>query len=1373
MNCPYPGLRPFNEEESIYFKGRETHIEKIVSLLEREKFLMLTGASGDGKSSLVYAGLIPQARAGFFKASYSKWLVADFRPERNPILNFAQALAHQLQLNTGFVEAKLKHGFSAAINLYTDSDFYINTELEVWKNLDDKEKRKRQVKAGNLLIIVDQFEELFTNPENFYQGAASDGAKLLINLIHETNRIAAEKNLPVFIVCTMRSDYIGNCSVFRGLPELIGKSHYFIPQLSREEIAHVIEEPAILSGSTITPRLKERLLYDIQEGVDVLPVLQHALHRVWNIADLEGSKEVDLIHYAKAAGMQGKELPEEDILPFNEWFQALPEYKKDFYTKTGLENVLNTHADELYEVSSESEKLQKDGSPLAKEEAQKIIRAAFTCLTRIDEAKAVRNRMSLGEIVEVINDPVIDLEIVSSVLEIYRKPGNTLLRPFVARSYSSIPAQKEDEINENTVLDITHEALIRNWGKLFRWVQEEQESIGTYNDFTLQLNYWLDSGKSEAYLLSIGQLEYFGNWKKKQNPTPGWIMKHIADAETFVPLSSGEETHTSGVDPEFVYRENKKLKKEKAVKIFDYGNAFLEQSQKQLDKKKKIVRVAMGVIILLMVLSLIGFYDSSQEAKNAMHQETLAVKEKKVAKSNELAFRSLLTTDEDPTLAFRLAEEAYKIHPGSFAKQAMMASYAEQPFYFPLNGHNTNVTLVRYSPDGNLFLSGSEDKTIRVWTKNGIPKAVLSGHEGMIGSAVFSTDQKFILSSSTDKTARIWTLDGNLVRSLKHADRIVNAVFSPDGQYVLTSSIDSTANLWNLDGKQLTVFKHNSPISNAIFSPVKNKENTFLILTHCEDPFPRLWDMNGKLIKLCSGNKSIVSSLSWSGDGKFFLSGARDGSVKIWDLNGKMQKEIFKSEIPIRRVDFSPDGNIIAALLNKELYIIRRFQKNSDSSIILFHNSVIKAFRFSPDSKSIVTVSDGEGCKVWNLDGNLIKTFKAVDNFNSVDFNSEGTGIVTGNSSIGVRIWNFDTQRNPSLHGHADNIWKIGFSPDGNFIVSASYDNTGILWDKNGLRKKSLEGFSGKVNSLAISPDNKWFILASFDKTARVYDREGNLISVLTGHKSKVTSPCFTPDGKRIITCSTDNSFKIWKLMEDFGKQEFFLEHTVIGHTSSLMKIKISPDGKNIISASADNQIKIWDLEGKEIRTLIGHKNVVYDMCISPDGKYILSGSHDSTALLWSFQGEILARINQKSQITSVVFSADPKTFAIASSSGFAGVFDHNGKMISELIGHSDYINKINFSPDGKLIVTASDDGTARVWDLKGNELNVLKSGKKGMQYAEFSPDGKTIVTGTVDGRANLWPVSLDEVFKEINTGKNKNIWKMGAAEKKIYGIED
>src|SRR5579862_3815921 len=137
--CPYTGLRSFTEEESLYFKGREDDINRATEQLQRNKFLMLTGASGDGKSSLVFAGIIPNARAGFLKSKNTNWCVAQFRPERTPFENLCQALAKQLEIpNFQTVEGELNHGFSALTDLYKNSRRNIDFHSTAWLQADNK-----------------------------------------------------------------------------------------------------------------------------------------------------------------------------------------------------------------------------------------------------------------------------------------------------------------------------------------------------------------------------------------------------------------------------------------------------------------------------------------------------------------------------------------------------------------------------------------------------------------------------------------------------------------------------------------------------------------------------------------------------------------------------------------------------------------------------------------------------------------------------------------------------------------------------------------------------------------------------------------------------------------------------------------------------------------------------------------------------------------------------------------------------------------------------------------------------------------------------------------------------------------------------------
>ena len=147
-----------------------------------------------------------------------------------------------------------------------------------------------------------------------------------------------------------------------------------------------------------------------------------------------------------------------------------------------------------------------------------VIRTAFKCLTKINNGRAVRNRMTLGEITAILNVPHLDYKVVGIILDIFREPGNTLLRPF---------SEEVPELRESDVLDITHESLIRNWENLEAWAKEEYNSYTISRDFGHQLNRWISSDKSDNFLLYIGPLTYFETWIRDEKPNAAWIARYL------------------------------------------------------------------------------------------------------------------------------------------------------------------------------------------------------------------------------------------------------------------------------------------------------------------------------------------------------------------------------------------------------------------------------------------------------------------------------------------------------------------------------------------------------------------------------------------------------------------------------------------------------------------------------------------------------------------------------------------------------------------------------------------------------------------------------------------------------------------------------
>jgi len=593
--CPYPGLRPFTEEESIFFKGRDLHIRQIVKMLEQNKMAFITGASGDGKSSIVYAGVIPYIRAGFSTAEYNSWVFCDFKPQRNPLESLAHSLAEQLKVPFDEVLDELECGFSGLINIYKKSGFYASDG--------DKNRGK------NLLIVADQFEEVFTMNENFHNGIPSNEAYTAVNILLETVRLSISEQLPVYVIFTMRSDYISQCTVFRDLPEFIAYSQFFVPQLKRTEILQVIEQPALLAGGSVSSRLSEVLINNLTSGFDQLPVLQHTLNLLWKTAD-NGKETLDLIHLAKLAGISKDLLSDAEQADFNRWYLQLPDYQKKYFEKPDLNNVLNAHAGTLYESAFDYYMQNADWADktITPEESKLIVKTAFTSLTKIDDNRQVRNRSTISEITGIINKPNITAATVCAVLNIFRAEENTLLRPFAVQG-----DLKSQYLGGDSCLDITHEALIRNWKMLSEWNYEEYENLNVYHDYNTQVQRWADSGRKPEFLLAPGNYAIFSKWYDKCCPNKYWILKN-------------DDTQRP---------ENEKIRS--AANRMALCDEYLQQSREAIIAAEKSHRRKIVIVIVALLVFIAGLLIFSNwamiEKKKAEKNEYEANRQKEAADS--------------------------------------------------------------------------------------------------------------------------------------------------------------------------------------------------------------------------------------------------------------------------------------------------------------------------------------------------------------------------------------------------------------------------------------------------------------------------------------------------------------------------------------------------------------------------------------------------------------------------------------------------------------------------------------------------------------------------------------------------------------------
>ncbi len=485
---PYPGLRPFEPQEAEYFCGRKREIHRLEGMIQGQRFVAVLGSSGAGKSSLVLAGVLPRLTEERLSTGESAWQALRMRPGGAPFRALAEKaaeLACRLHPEQAVSSMVLRDRALGLLRRGSQGLQQVAVELGLTSGV-------------HLLLIVDQFEELFrykgidrrqTRREDEEPRDRSDEAAAFAAELLAAREDGAQ---PVHVVITMRSDFVGEAARFRGLPEAIDAGQFLVPRMSRAQMEAAIREPLGLAGVTISPGFVQRLLNDTGTEPDALPVMQHVLLRTWEEARAEAT--------APAAGEDRREIP----APDTSGRKLLPRH----YEAAGtIAHALSQHANAILDQLGKEDR-----------ELPEAARWLFRALSEVDkEGRAVRRPQRYAELVVLMGSR--RRKQVRRVLDRFRDDDCHFLTPFI----SAFPRLKAD-----TVIDVTHEALLRNWDKLrndvgkIGWLAEEFEDGLIWRSLAVEAEMFVKDPRCTLGPVTAKRQE---KWIAGL-PSPYWVRRH-------------------------------------------------------------------------------------------------------------------------------------------------------------------------------------------------------------------------------------------------------------------------------------------------------------------------------------------------------------------------------------------------------------------------------------------------------------------------------------------------------------------------------------------------------------------------------------------------------------------------------------------------------------------------------------------------------------------------------------------------------------------------------------------------------------------------------------------------------------------------------
>ncbi len=773
---------------------------------------------------------------------------------------------------------------------------------------------------------------------------------------------------------------------------------------------------------------------------------------------------------------------------------------------------------------------------------------------------------------------------------------------------------------EDQFVEVSHEALIREWPTLREWIRQNREDLRFERRLMDRAEDWDNLNRDPSTLLGGVVLLTAEDWLRKRERVPALVAWFIEAG---------------------IQARERQLKREQS---------------KRRNRIWGFSIVTAGIVVLSLSAAL---WTRSQ---------------KNFAEARALHAWAAVSLNEDPERTLTLGLYAWnKQHAMVPGLEELLHTALLQPLSrLTLVGHQDPVWSIAWSPDGTRLATASEDKTVQLWeATQGRKLQTLTGHQAGILSIVWSPDGSKLATASEDKTAKVWDVSsGRALLTLSgHSAEVFSISWSPDGTKIATGSVDKTTKIWDVaSGRELrTLAGHTGTIYSVAWSPDGN-----MLATASEDKTAKLWNpILGQELRTLVGHQAFVMSIAWSSDGMKLVTGGQDKTARVWDEATGRELLVLRGHLgEVASVAWSSDGHQIATASYDKTIKLWNVDTGRELQTFRGHQGAVWTVAWSPDGRSLATASLDNTAKIWDAGPphELTTLLGHQDEVLSIAWSPDGRKLATGSRDKTAKVWDAATARElRTLDGHHGSVWNIAWSPDGKKLATASLDKTAKLWDTaTGRQLQTLTGHTKEIVSIAWSPDGSKVATASYDKTARVWDVEsGRSLNVLHGHDANLWAVAWSPDGNKLATASEDHTAKIWDAHD--GHELL----TLRGHENWVMSVAWSPDGTKLATTGEDKTARVWNpITGRELQTLNGHAGFVVATVWSPDGKKLATASDDQTAKVWDIATgrELITLRGHQSGLYAVAWSPDGKMLASAGGDKIAQIYIINQVDLLNLI---------------------------------------------------------------------------------------------------------